>query len=248
MSKNKSTNKNIRRLAYDIIIVCLLALIGISGYKIYTIVSGYMASRNVYENVRHDVATEEEGFTGDINWDKLRKTNEDIVAWIYLEDSNIDYPIVKSSDNKEYLTTLFDKTYGVSGSIFVDCNTEHPFGQLSTVVYGHHMKDGSMFNNLKKFKDRDYANQHSRFELVTPDEKYHLDVAAFLNCPSDSYIYTPNITKNDFEKFVTEINNLAEYKTGVKLNKNDKIVILSTCAYEYEGARYVIIGKLTPWS
>ena len=245
MSNHKSTNKN-RKLAYDIIIVCLLVIIGISGYKIYTIVSGYMASQNTYEDIRQEAV--KEGFTADINWDKLRKTNGDVVAWIHLEDSKIDYPIVKSHDNKEYLTTLFDKTYGVSGSIFVDCNTENPFGQFSTVVYGHHMKDGSMFNNLKKFKDRSYANDHNRFELITPDAKYHLDVAAFLNCPSNSYIYTSNISKNDFEKFITELNNLAEYKTEIELDKNDKIVILSTCAYEYEGARYVIIGKLTPWS
>lgn len=246
MSEHRSNRKN-KKLAYDIIIVCLLVIIGISGYKIYTIVSGYMASRNVYEDIRQE-AVAEEGFSGDIDWGKLRKINEDVVAWIYLEDSNIDYPIVQSRDNTEYLTTLFDKTYGVAGSIFVDCNTEHPFGQLSTVVYGHHMKDGSMFNNLKKFKDRDYANQHSRFELITPDEKYHLDVVAFLNCPSDSYIYTSNISKNDYENFSVEINNLAEYRTEVDLSENDKIVVLSTCAYEYEGARYVIIGKLTPWS
>ena len=245
MSKHKCANEN-RKPAYDIIIVCLLVLIGISGYKIYSIVSGYMASQNVYEDVRNDAS--EVGFTGDIDWDKLRKTNEDVVGWIYLKDSNIDYPIVQSRDNKEYLTTLFDKTYGVSGSIFVDCNTENPFKQFSTVVYGHHMKDGSMFNNLKKYKDRDYADIHSRFELVTPDEKYHLDVAALLNIPADSSIYTSNVTEENREEFITAINNLAEYRTEVKINYNDKIVILSTCAYEYEGARYVIIGKLTPWA
>lgn len=245
MSRNRSTGKN-KKLAYDIIIVCLLVVIGISGYKIYTIVSGYMSSQNAYQEIRQETA--EEGFTGDINWDKLRKTNEDVVGWIYLEDSNIDYPIVKSHDNKEYLTTLFDKTYGVSGSIFVDCETKNPFNQFSTVVYGHHMKDGSMFNNLKKFKDRDYADSHSRFELITPDAKYHLDVAAFLNCPSDSYIYTPNIAEDGCDEFFQMVNVLAEYKTDVDLKYNDKIVVLSTCAYEYEGARYVIIGKLTPWS
>ena len=245
MSRHRSANKN-KKLAYDIIIVCLLVVIGFSGYKIYTIVSGYMASRNTYEDIREDVA--KEGFTGDINWDKLRKTNEDVVGWIYLEDSNIDYPIVKSHDNKEYLNTLFDKTYGVSGSIFVDCNTKKPFEQFSTVVYGHHMKDGSMFNNLKRFKDRDYADSHSRFELITPDEKYHLEVSAFLNIPADSYIYTSNVPEDEREEFLTAINNLAEYKTDVKLKENDKIVVLSTCAYEYEGARYVIIGKLTPWA
>ncbi|MBQ0041606.1 MAG: class B sortase [Clostridiales bacterium] len=246
MSKRGDERNKIHRIALDVIIVCLLCIVAVSGYKIYTIVSGYLSSQNAYKDIRQEVA--EEGFTGDIDWDKLRKTNEDVVGWIYLKDSNIDYPIVKSHDNKEYLTTLFDKTYGVSGSIFVDCETDSPFNQFNTVVYGHHMKDGSMFNNLKKFKDRDYADSHSRFELITPDAKYHLDVAAFLNCPSDSYIYNPNIAGDGRGEFFQTINNLAEYKTEVKLKENDKIVVLSTCAYEYEGARYVIIGKLTPWS
>ena len=241
--KNKSKTF---KLAYDAILVCLVCIALVSAYKIFTIVSGYMSSQNAYQGIRKEVA--EEGFTGNIDWSKLRKINEDVVGWIYLKDSNIDYPIVNSHDNKEYLTTLFDKTYGVSGTIFVDCDTQFPFDQFSTVVYGHHMKDGSMFNNIKKFKDRDYANSHSRFELITPDAKYHLDVAAFLNCPYDCYVYTPNIADDERDKFFKTVNVLADYRTDVKLTKNDKIVVLSTCAYEYDGARYVIIGKLTPWS
>ena len=248
-SKNRRRKKGkARNIAFDAMIVVVVAIIGISGFMIYQIEHNYKHDKDSYKKINSEVRDEEEGFTGDIDWTKLREINSDVVGWLYLEDSNIDYPIVQSRDNDEYLHTLFDGNAGAAGSIFVDAGTLNPFGQFNTVVYGHHMKDGSMFADLRKFKDMDYAKSHGRFELITPGTKYHLDIYAFLNCPADSEVYRCNVEDEDRDDYLNTINNSAEYTTNMAIGEDDKLVVLSTCAYEYDDARYVIVGKLTPWS
>ena len=238
MKKTNSGKSNrVRIIALDIIIVVALAIAGISAFKIYQIMKNYSEDKKSYQNVQQEAETGDE-----INWDKLREINSDVVGWIKLEGTNIDYPIVKSHDNDEYLHTLFDGNWGNAGCIFVDCATDDPFNQFNTVVYGHHMKDGSMFENLSKFTDSSYAKDHGTFELLTPEQDYMLEMVAFLNCPSDCKIYTPNAANR--KEYLAAVDKYAEYQTGVELTEQDKIVVLSTCAYEYEGARYVVVGKL----
>lgn len=242
----KSKNKRIRRTASNVILVCLIAIFLVSAYNVAKILLNYNKDRNTYKEVEK-IASEGE-FTGDIDFDSLREINPGIVGWIYLKDTIINYPIVKAPDNEKYLSVKFDGTWGGCGTLFTDCATEAPFDQFLTIVYGHHMRDGSMFNKLKKFKDPDYAKDHGRFELITPSGKFHLDVVAFCNQKSDSDLYQPNIrTEEGRESYINLINKRAEYTTGVEFGKNDQLVLLSTCAYEFKSARYMVIGKMIPW-
>ncbi len=239
-----------RVIVLDLFIVLALAIAGFSAFKIYNIVNNYRADQKVYSQVQNEARPGDE----DVDWDKLKAINPDTVGWIKIDGTKIDYPIVLSHNNDEYLHTLFDGSYGNAGCIFADCNTDNPFNQFNTIVYGHHMKDGSMFENLKYYKDAEYAIDHGRLELLTPEQDYYLVVAAFLNCPSDSEIYTNNVgmigggdskaARKERAEYLKAVEKYAEYTTDVTLEADDKIVVLSTCAYEYEGARYVIVGKL----
>lgn len=239
--KNKSSRKKKDGLYY-VAIITLIMIVVFSAVQIYRIAAGYIADRDAYSDVR-DIADPAD--TDDIDWNALRKTNPDVIAWIRLEDSNIDYPIVQGSDNDYYLHTRFDGTAAGSGTLFADYRSESPFGQFNTVVYGHHMKDGSMFGNLKKFKDIEYAERHRSFSIFTPNGSYELELVAFLNCPYDSLIYDVNVSGQDRSKYIKWIEKNAEYTTDVIVDENDRLVVLSTCAYEYEGARYVVVGKIT---
>lgn len=96
----------------------------------------------------------------------------------------------------------------------------------------------------------DYARKHPQFELITPKDKYHLVICAFLNQPSDSDVYNTNFDEEDTEgkqKYIDTIKASANYLTDEKMTVDDKLVVLSTCAYEYNNARYMVIGKLIPW-
>ena len=244
--KARSKNARIRRGAENVIMVCLAAIVVISGWKIYTIMRGYHEGQEVYKKISEQTAAQ--GFTGDIDWDKLRKINPDVVGWLYYEDSVIDYPVVKGQDNDRYLYTLFDGSTGGFGTLFADAATEAPFRQFNTIVYGHHMRDGSMFAPLKRLKDSSYAGEHPQLELITPEGKFHLLIWAFLNQPADSQIYMTNIhDKEERAAYLELIRDLADYTTDVEVSVEDRLVILSTCAYEYQDARYMVVGKMVPW-
>lgn len=241
----KKVNK-VRRAAENVIMVCLALIMVVSGYRVYTIYRDYKANQSAYDNVSQNAHPD--GFTGDIDFDALREINPEVIGWLYNEDLKIDYPIVQGTDNKTYLSKLFDGTWGGCGTLFADCITEAPFRQFNTIVYGHHMKDGTMFAQLKRYKDPEYIKGNPRLELITPEGKFHLQIWAFLNQPADSNIYTTNITDaGSQQNYLDLAAGMADYITNVEVAPGDRLVVLSTCAYEYQDARYIVVCKMVPW-
>ncbi len=245
--KKSRKGSKARKIAENIILVALVGIMLVCAYNIFVILKAYRENGNAYKTVSSVAGTKE--FTGNVDFAKLENLNEDVVAWLYYKDTKINYPIVQGTDNNKYLSTRFDGNYSAGGTLFVEYSIKKPFNHFNTVVYGHHMRDGSMFGDLKKLKDEDYAKEHPRFELITKKGKYHLDIWAFLNEPADCPLYNTNIdSEEQRQKYIDDVGKLAQYRTDVKVKPSDKLVVLSTCAYEYEDARYIVIGKLTPWS
>ena len=241
--KPVSKNKRIRRMASNIIMVCLAAIMVVSGFRVYTIMKNYKADRAVYDRIAEAAGDVEKG----IDFDALSKINPDVIGWLIYDDTVIDYPVVQGENNDVYLSMLFDRTWGGCGTLFADAVTEAPFRQFNTIIYGHHMRDGSMFNCLKLLKDPAWTADHPRLKLYTPDGDYYLEVWAFLNQPSDSDIYLTNMTSEEKKaEYITLVENLASYTTGVKVTTDDMLVLLSTCAYEYQNARYIVVCKMVP--
>lgn len=250
MSKKRkrpmSRNMRIRRAAETVIMVCLALIVLVSGWKVFTLMHEYRANQRVYDDISGQA--QKDGFTGDIDFAALRKINPDVIGWLYYEDSMINYPVVQGEDNDKYLHTMFDGNYGDFGTLFADAEAEDPFRQFNTVVYGHHMKNGSMFAGLKKLKDQSYCLEHPQLELITPEGKFHLQIWAFLNQPSDSGIYRTNISdKEEREEYISMVEEYADYMMGLDVKPEDRLVVLSTCAYEYRNARYMVVCKMVPW-
>ena len=248
--KKKGKGSRIRRTAENVIMICLALIVVLSGWKIYSIQHDYKENQSIYDDIVSQAQPDEakDSFTGDIDWDALRKTNPDVVGWIYYEGSMINYPIVQGKDNDKYLHVMFDGTYSGFGTLFVDAVTLNPFDQFNTIVYGHHMLNGSMFGDLRNLKDPEYCRDHPQFELITPEGKFHLIVCAFLNQPSDSAIYTTNFTKEDEkQKYIDLVKSHSEYITSEEMTTEDRLVVLSTCAYEYQNARYMVVARMVPW-
>ena len=243
MKKKKS---KVRRIALDIIMVCLAGIVVFSGYRVYKIMHDYKVNRDIYSRIAETAMPE--GFNGEIDFDALRKINPDIVGWLYYESTNINYPIVQGKDNDYYLHISFDGTWTLGGTLFADAFTEEPFNQFNTIVYGHHMQDHTMFGDIKELKDPEYCKEHPQFELITPEGKYHLKICAFVHQPSDSAIYTTNFHDEEGkQEYINLIKSLATYITTEEMTAEDRLVILSTCAYEYQEARYMVVGKMIPW-
>lgn len=248
MSSRKS--KKIRRTASNVIFVCLICIAGISLFNIIKIYHNYHVGQKTYDAIAElaglDVDIDE--FTGDIDWDALKAQNPDTIAWLYLRGTKINYPVVQAQDNDYYLRRMFNGEHGIGGTLFADYRASNDFTGFNSIIYGHHMKDSSMFGALKSYTSYEYAKENPRFELITPKQKYHLEVIAFLNIPADSEIYTiVNGGSDEKTNYINLIRKLSSYETGVSYGPGDHLVMLSTCAYEYEDARYAVIGKLVPW-
>ncbi|MBR2539457.1 MAG: class B sortase [Mogibacterium sp.] len=250
-TNNKKTRRKkskARRIAEDIIVFCLAAIVLFSGWKVYSIYHSYKMDADIYKKIADVAMPDEMGFNGEIDFDALREINPDIVGWIYYEGTKINYPIVQGDDNDYYLHVAFENTWAAAGSIFVDAITEEPFKQFNTIVYGHHMKDGTMFGDLGKLRDKEFLKEHPQFELITPEGKFHLRICAFLNQPADSQIYTTNFHEEEGKQsYINLIKGMAEYITTEEMTTDSRLVILSTCAYEYQDARYMVVGKMIPW-
>ena len=249
--KTKKVKKNSAMdWAFRVIIFCLVCVIGISGYKVGTALYKYHHSRSGFKQVAKEAKVDPNQFTGVVDFEALQKVNPDVVGWIYQKDTIINYPIMRGSDNDQYLHSDINKKYSVSGSIFMDYRNSGDFSDFNTIVYGHHMHDGSMFKSLRGYKkETDYYKDHKTFELITPDKKYHLQIVSAFITPATSEAYTYSFNNiADKQAFLNYAAKNSKISTGVTATTDDKIITLSTCAYDYDEARYVVVCKAVPWT
>lgn len=174
----------------------------------------------------------------------LQKINPDIVAWIYSPGTKINYPIVQGKDNDYYLHRLVNGQKNAGGTLFMDCNNGATFTDDNTIIYGHHMKNGSMFAGLEKYKEQSYYDAHPVLYLLTPEKSYRLIVFAGFVTASDSPVYTLQFQDADRESWVEKALKQSDFQTDVQVAADEPVVTLSTCDYTYEDARYVVLGVL----
>ncbi len=253
--KNASLSVRIRNGAMNVITVCLIGIILMCGYKIGSTYWDYYQSRHAYDSISQDVAkVDPNQFTGVIDWTALEKVNSDIQGWIYQKDTVINYPVVQGDDNDAYLHTRFDKKWGGGGTLFVDYRCESDFTGFNSIIYGHHMKDGSMFRCLRGYtKETGYYDNHKTLELATPEGNYHLLVfSAYITRATDESTYkwkfSSDKEKQTYIDYVYQKSELDVSQSEIPVTTDDKLITLSTCAYDYDDARYIVVCKAKKWT
>jgi sortase B len=180
-----------------------------------------------------------------VDFKKLQKENPDVVGWIYCEGTEINYPVLQGKDNDQYLHTDYKGDYNIDGSIFVDADNTPGFTDSNTIIYGHHMNSGAMFAGLVNWADQEYYEKHPIIWLLTPEKNYKIVLFSGHHVPSSSSMYdiikTPG---KEMNTFLSEALEMSDFTTDVKLNPNARYVMLSTCAYLFDGDRYVLHGVL----
>lgn len=231
-------------LLYRLIVAALLVIIGFSAWQIGKILWEYHVGTAAYEEIQQMAGGAKEA-EEKIDFDALKKKNKDVRAWLYSEGTPVNYPVVQGEDNQYYLYRMFNGEYNGKGSLFIDYRCENPFEDFNTIIYGHRMKDGSMFHELIEYRDKDYYNEHKTMELTTPEKKYDLQIFAVVTIPADSSLYRFGFSgKGDRQAYLDQILAASEVDMGVSVSPDDRIVMLSTCTYEYDDARLVVYGKL----
>lgn len=183
-----------------------------------------------------------------VDFKALQKVNEDVVGWIYCEGTDINYPVLQGTDNIFYLSHTYDKKSARAGSIFVEALNTSDFEDSNTIIYGHHMKNGSMFATLEKWQEQEYYEEHPVFWLLTPEQTYRILLFSGYTTTADSDTYI--IFQGggpEFEDYLRASCQNSDFEADVEWDVNKKFVVLSTCSYVFEDARYVLHGMMEPY-
>ena len=179
-----------------------------------------------------------------IDFDALRKENEDVIGWIYIPDSEIKYPLLQGSDNAFYLSHTWKKSVNPSGAIFMDCQNRADFEQFNTIIYGHNQMYGDMFASLHDYRKAEYAAEHPYVYIANDEAVFRYDVFVARFVAINSIVYGLNIQKSQHkEEFLSFLQD-AYVKTEDKPTIDDSFITLSTCTGGDSGRRMVVVAAL----
>lgn len=177
-----------------------------------------------------------------VDFEGLRKVNRDVVGWIFFENNSISYPILAGGDNTEYLRTSMTHEKATAGSIFIDCENEIDFNDPHTLIYGHNMKNNTMFGPLKNYyKDDSYYDGHRYFQILTKDKAYRYEIVAYKNVADNDPIYRVlDRDRSDFDAFAqNQVLGGSMIESPLEISSDDYVVTLSTCNNSGD-ARFVV--------
>ncbi|MEZ3487921.1 MAG: class B sortase [Lachnospiraceae bacterium] len=234
----------------NIILVIAIAVFCVSAYKLFTIGKGYYDGRSEYDKIKNLAIGDGDGGGEEgapkVNFDELKAINPDTVAWIRFdpEPKIIDYPVVQGKDNQEYLHKTFSANDNSLGTIFLNVDNNPNFTDENSIIYGHRMKDGSMFRHLVDYEDKAFWEANPYFYIYTPDGqeiKYHIYSMGQVVDTSDTYL-TEFASQEEYQNFLNMTKEVSLYDTGVEVNTSDTIVTLSTCTSASDEHRFVVRG------
>ena len=180
-----------------------------------------------------------------IDFTQLLSVNSDIVGWLRIRALDISYPVVQGKDNDYYLHRTFEKTDNFAGCLFVNSYNMGDFTDQNTIIYGHNMKNGSMFGKLKNFNDPEVFKKSRYFWIFTPDFIYQYRIFSASVVDKTGLTYQISFTDDEFDQFISRAySNSVVDNQDVTVTKEDRIVTLSTCTGD-DSTRFVVMGKLT---
>lgn len=179
-----------------------------------------------------------------IDFTQLLSVNSDIVGWLRIRALDISYPVVQGKDNDYYLHRTFEKTDNFAGCLFVNSYNMGDFTDQNTIIYGHNMKNGSMFGKLKNFNDPEVFKKSRYFWIFTPDFIYQYRIFSASVVDKTGLTYQVSFTDDEFDQFISRAySNSVVDNQDVTVTKEDRIVTLSTCTGD-DSTRFVVMGKL----
>ena len=236
-----------------IIIISLLLAGTYAGYALWDNNQVYAAASNVQADMikLKPILTENEDEGA--SFEELLAINKDVCAWVTVDNTNIDFPILQGETNLTYINRDVYGNFALAGSIFLDSRNDKEFHDIVSLLYGHHMDQSDMFGDLDKYKDEKFLKENTTGLLILPDRSYDLEIfACILTDASNDAIFEPQEYKADINKLLrlTEqeslhynADKLEELK---KTNGQTQILILSTCSTEFTDARTIVLAAMKP--
>jgi len=179
-----------------------------------------------------------------VDFSTLLAQNSTAKAWLYLPGTKINYPVAQYSNNSYYLNHLINGRKNSAGALFIDYQNKSDFTDYNTVIYGHSMRNKSMFGELIYYKKQSYYDKHPIMYLFTPESSYILRIFCGFNTDGTSDLYLVPANATLCKELVNYGISHSEFQSNVTVERNDKIVTLSTCSNENKDSRFVVMAKL----
>ncbi|NLG10023.1 MAG: class B sortase [Coriobacteriaceae bacterium] len=233
-------------------VLCLVVALVIAGFKVFEYLDASGRYQQIEELAGIDTDTqqsikviEEELLGLDVDWEALRAINPDVVAWIVIPETKINYPIVQADDNEYYLDHLFDRSSSKVGAIFLDVDSSVLLDGKNNIIYGHNMNDGSMFADITRYVDSDFFDKHRTIYIATPNMNYELQAEFAFVCDAGAEIAQFDFADHEqFSSFVTGFLAEASVSRVEDVNQIDQLFCLATCSYQYYDARTILCASV----
>ncbi|HEW9221097.1 TPA: class B sortase [Streptococcus pneumoniae] len=205
-----------------------------------------LASSSEYEAYR-PVTTQQDELASFSGFSKLQELNPEVLGWINVYGTNIDYPLVQAKDNEKYLNKDSKGEFAATGAIFLDARNNPKFEDFNTIIYGHHVENGVMFGDVAKFADQEFFDQHRYGSIYYNGVEKGLEIFEMLEVDAyDFNIYDPGIQGEDRQQaYLDHLLSVAMHKRDISLSPSDRIILLSTCFLDVTNGRHIVVAKIT---
>ena len=255
-----------KRKVWQIVLVLSIIVALISGINVFRLSREYQKGINEYASLEQYVTIEKELVVAqpaeetetkeeekksqipisiDVKYDELKSINQDFAGWLYYEPLELSYPIVRGNDNDYYTHYTFENVQNSSGAIFMDFLNKKDYSHYNTIIYGHNMRNGTMFGSLKQLlNDQDIAKENPYYYIFTEDKAYMYEIFAVYITTADSHTYDLINNEEEQSEYLEYIRKTAVYLSDREVTPDEKITTLSTCHGLHSNNRTVVHGVL----
>ena len=261
--KGKYSRTSLKRTAVGVSVLSLCVLVALgSGFLVFRDLNQYAESKDAYRDLAGYVEVPEQTASPEsapdptepkrddtdivlpsVDFEALRENGPDIIGWLSLPDTVLNYPVTPTENIEYYLNHLYDGTYNKVGCLFADYENRADFSDRNTIIYGHNMKNGSMFAGLKEYRSASYLVDHPNVYVDLADGTHAYQIFSVYEADADSDSYTIGFAPDEtYEEYLKTIKVRSLYDTGVTLTREDSIITLSTCTKHGE-KRFLVHAK-----
>jgi len=222
------------------VLILLLLLLFLGVYSLWDSKQVYQVAQTNQYDMYKPTSEEVESFAD------LQAINSEVIAWLTIYGTNVDYPIAQASNNSKYVNTNIKNEYSLSGALFLDCDNSPEFSDFNSIIYGHHMDKDVMFGGLEYFGDKEYFDARRYGSLFYSGRAYGIEFFAFMEVDAYDYtVYNVNVTAVDGQQFIDNLLSKSKHIRDIGLNTSDRILLLSTCTSDSTNGRHILAGRIT---
>jgi len=223
------------------VLTIIILLIAFAGYALWDSKQIHGAACSTNYTVYKPTAV-----TAGKTFQELQDLNPEVIAWLTVYGTNIDYPVAQADNNMKYVNTNAEGKYSLSGAIFLDSGNSRDFSDFNSIVYGHHMANKVMFGEIGEFADKNIFDSQQYGNLYYGGKDYGIEFFSFVHTDAyDSLVYRPNVSEDRWQAYLDNIFEEAMYTRDIGVTTEDRIILLNTCSSISTNGRDILIGRIT---